>query len=87
MIELGSVRQKSGKIVHAFAFEGTAPEGFSPQSNEFEMIWPPRSGRVQRFREVDRAEFFALPEAAQKIIPAQAAFLDRLRERLINAAK
>jgi predicted NUDIX family NTP pyrophosphohydrolase len=81
-IALGHVRQKSGKIVHAWAFEGDAPAGFVPNSNEFEAEWPPRSGKMRRFPEVDRAEFFTLPAAAIKIIPAQAAFLDRLREAL-----
>jgi predicted NUDIX family NTP pyrophosphohydrolase len=81
-IALGQVRQKSGKIVHAWAFEGDAPAGFVPNSNEFECEWPPRSGKTRRFPEVDRAEFFALGTAATKIIAAQAEFLDRLREAL-----
>lgn len=78
LLPLGSVRQKSGKIVHAWAFEGTAPPGFVPVSNEFEVEWPPRSGKRARFPEVDRAEFFPIDAAAEKIIPAQAPFLDRL---------
>jgi predicted NUDIX family NTP pyrophosphohydrolase len=84
MLELGTIRQKSGKVVHAWAFEGDAPDDFVPRSNEFEMVWPPRSGRLQRFPEVDRARFFELPAAAGKIIPAQAAFLSRLGERLLK---
>lgn len=76
---LGSVRQRSGKIVHAWAFEGDVPAGFVPRSNEFEIEWPPRSGNLRRFPEVDRAEFFSLPVASEKIILAQAPFLDRLR--------
>lgn len=82
MLELGSVRQKSGKMVHVWAFEGNLPDDFVPKSNEFEMIWPPRSNRTERFPEIDRAQFFDLPVAFEKIIAAQAAFLDRLSQRL-----
>ncbi|HET9953810.1 MAG TPA: NUDIX domain-containing protein [Polyangiaceae bacterium] len=77
-LALGSVRQKSGKIVHAWAVEGTAPDGYTPASNEFEMEWPPRSGRFQKFPEVDRVEFFELHVAEEKIIEAQRPFLTRL---------
>lgn len=80
LLSLGSVRQKSGKLVHAWAFEGTAPDGFAPRSNEFEVEWPPKSGKLRRFPEVDRAEFFSLSDAAQKLIAAQVTFLERLRE-------
>lgn len=82
LLSLGSVRQKSGKLVHAWAFEGDGADSFAPQSNEFEVEWPPRSGTLRRFPEVDRAEFFSLPTAAEKIIAAQAAFLERLRDRV-----
>jgi predicted NUDIX family NTP pyrophosphohydrolase len=75
---LGEIKQKGGKAVHAWAFEGDLPAGFTPASNTFELEWPPRSGRFARFPEVDRAELFALGEARTKIIPAQAVFLDRL---------
>ena len=80
-IDLGEVKQPGGKIVHAWAAEGD----FDPatlHSNTFEMQWPPRSGQMQEFPEVDRAEWFTPDEAREKINPAQAAFIDRLLERL-----
>lgn len=81
-LELGSVKQKGGKMVHAWAFAGNLKEGFEPASNTFEMEWPPHSGKLQRFPEVDRASFFSVKEAREKINPAQTAFLDRLIEQL-----
>ncbi len=81
LIELGSVRQKSGKVVHAWAAEGD----FDPaalRSNTFKMDWPPRSGAEREFPEVDRAEWFGLGGARAKILPAQAVLLDRLVECL-----
>jgi predicted NUDIX family NTP pyrophosphohydrolase len=81
-IELGSVKQKGGKIVHAWAFEGDCPADFVAVSNTFELEWPPRSGRMQKFPEIDRAEFFSLDEARRKINLAQIGFLDRLAEAL-----
>ncbi len=79
---LGSIKQKGGKTVHAWAWEGDLPAGFSLRSNSFEMEWPPHSGRRQSFPEVDRAEFFSTDEAWHKINPAQTEFLDRLASRL-----
>jgi len=79
-LPLGSARQKAGKTVHAWAFEGDWPEGEAPSSNTFSMEWPPRSGRSREFPEIDRAEFFPLERARAKIQPAQGAFLDRLLE-------
>jgi predicted NUDIX family NTP pyrophosphohydrolase len=81
-IELGSVKQKGGKTVHAWAFEGECPADFVAASNTFEIEWPPRSGRMQEFPEIDRAEFFLIEEAKRKINEAQIAFLDRLVETL-----
>ncbi len=81
-IELGSVKQKGGKIVHGWAVEGGLPDDFKVVSNTFEVEWPPRSGRKQQFPEVDRAEFFPVEVGAKKINPAQVAFLDRLQEAL-----
>ncbi len=81
LIELGSVRQKSGKLVDAWAAEGD----FDPAalaSNSFEMEWPPRSGNRQQFPEVDRAEWFSPDAAREKILPAQQPFLDRLLAHL-----
>ncbi|MBA2432312.1 MAG: NUDIX domain-containing protein [Chthoniobacterales bacterium] len=81
-IPLGEVKQKGGKIVHAWAFEGDLAEGFTLRSNSFEMEWPPRSGIRVMFPEVDRAEFFPLEKARMKINAAQSAFLDRLATEL-----
>jgi predicted NUDIX family NTP pyrophosphohydrolase len=78
LIELGSVKQKGGKTVHAWAFEGALPENFAVASNTFEMEWPPRSGRTAKFPEIDRAEFFSMEAARLKINPAQVLFLERL---------
>ena len=83
-VELGSVKQRGGKLVHAWAFEGNW-RGERPSSNTFELEWPPRSGRMQRFPEIDRAEFFSCSRAAEKINAAQAAFLTRLAARLTDA--
>ena len=74
------MRQKSGKVVQAWALEGDL-DATAIRSNTFTMEWPPRSGAARRFPEVDRAEWFALDEARERINPAQAAFLDRLRAR------
>jgi predicted NUDIX family NTP pyrophosphohydrolase len=78
-VDLGEVRQKSGKVVRAWAIAGDL-DADQIHSNEFEMEWPPRSGRTRTFPEVDRAQWFGLDEARERINPAQAAFLDRLRE-------
>jgi predicted NUDIX family NTP pyrophosphohydrolase len=77
LTDLGTVKQKSGKVVRAWALEGDL-DADAIRSNTFTMIWPPRSGREQAFPEVDRAEWFALAEARERINPAQSAFLDRL---------
>jgi predicted NUDIX family NTP pyrophosphohydrolase len=76
-IALGQVQQKGGKIVHAWAVKGDA-DVTRLRSNEFEMEWPPRSGKTGSFPEVDRAEWFDLDEARKRINPAQEAFLDAL---------
>lgn len=81
-LPLGSVRQANGKDVEAWAFAGDWPADANFISNTFELEWPPRSGRRQRFPEVDRGEFFPLPVAREKINPAQQLFLDRLVEAL-----
>lgn len=81
LIELGSVRQKSGKVVHAWAAEAD----FDPttlRSNTFKLEWPPRSGVEREFPEVDRVEWFDPATARRKLIAAQADFVDRLLERL-----
>ena len=83
-IQLGSVKQKGGKTVHAWAFDGDLPEKFIVASNTFAMEWPPRSGRTQEFPEIDRAEFFSIEAAKLKINPAQVPFLERLTDILSN---
>jgi predicted NUDIX family NTP pyrophosphohydrolase len=75
--ELGEIKQKGGKIVVAFSAEGDL-DADAIVSNTFELEWPPRSGRRATFPEVDRAAWFGLDEARERINPAQAAFLDRL---------
>jgi len=77
-IALGAIKQKGGKIVHAWAVEGDLPDDFVLRSNTFELEWPPRSGRIRSFPEVDRAEFFPEKVAREKIKPAQAELIDRL---------
>jgi predicted NUDIX family NTP pyrophosphohydrolase len=78
-IALGSIKQKGGKTVHAWAFEGDLPESFECKSNLFEIEWPPRSGKREKFSEVDQARFFSEEVARRKINPAQVPFLDRLQ--------
>ncbi|HET8956739.1 MAG TPA: NUDIX domain-containing protein [Solirubrobacterales bacterium] len=81
LIELGSIRQRAGKVVEAWAAEAD----FDPSalaSNTFSMEWPPRSGSEQEFPEVDRAGWFGLEAAREKILPAQVELLERLLERL-----
>jgi predicted NUDIX family NTP pyrophosphohydrolase len=76
---LGEVKQPGGKIVSAWALEGDCAAD-SIRSNFFELEWPPKSGKVQQFPEVDRAWWFSLPEARKKLLAGQRAFLDRLEE-------
>jgi predicted NUDIX family NTP pyrophosphohydrolase len=81
LVDLGSIRQRAGKVVDAWA----APGDFDPAALEsltFEMEWPPRSGKLEDFPEVDRAEWFELDDARRKLLPAQGEFLDRLLEHL-----
>jgi predicted NUDIX family NTP pyrophosphohydrolase len=80
-LDLGEVRQKSGKRVRAWALPGDL-DAAQVHSNTFAMEWPPRSGQMREFPEVDRAEWFPVAEARDRINPAQAAFLDRLAEQV-----
>jgi predicted NUDIX family NTP pyrophosphohydrolase len=75
-IPLTPVKQKGGKVVHAWAFEGEW-EG-KIVSNTFSMEWPPGSGHQVEFPEIDRAEFFKVPEANRKVKAAQATLIDEL---------
>ena len=81
LVELGEVTQRNRKVVTAWALEGDLDAG-AIHSNTFELEWPPRSGRMQAFPEVDRAAWFSVADARERVNPAQAAFLDRLAERL-----
>jgi predicted NUDIX family NTP pyrophosphohydrolase len=81
-IDIGQIVQKGGKIVHAWACEGDLPADYVCRSNTFEMEWPPSSGKMQTFPEVDCAEFLAIDRARKKIKPTQEPFLDRLVKAL-----
>ena len=81
LIDLGTVKQRSGKVVTAFAAEGDLDPA-AVRSNTFEMEWPPKSGKTRTFPEVDRAGWFDPAAAREKLVPAQAEFVDRLLERL-----
>ena len=77
LAELGTARQSGGKLVTAWAAEGDLDPSLA-RSNTFTIEWPPRSGAMREFPEVDRADWFTLDEARRRINPAQAVFLDRL---------
>jgi predicted NUDIX family NTP pyrophosphohydrolase len=82
-LKLTPIRQKGGKLVHAWAFQGDC----DPQtvvSNRFTMEWPPKSGRMTEFPEVDRAEFFSVDEACRKINPAQIAFIEECKRIVLG---
>jgi predicted NUDIX family NTP pyrophosphohydrolase len=81
LIELGRIRQRSGKVVVAWAAEGDL-DANAAVSNTYEMEWPPRSGKTQTFPEIDRVAWYSLKKARVKIKGAQAPFLDRLEEWL-----
>lgn len=78
---LSPIRQKNGKMVYCYACEGNIDSELI-RSNLFEMEWPPRSGRMMSFPEIDRGEWFETPESKLKIIEAQAAFIDELIEKI-----
>jgi predicted NUDIX family NTP pyrophosphohydrolase len=83
-LPLHPVRQKSGKSVHAWAFEADF-DAAAFTSNFFEMEWPPRTGRLTKFPEVDRLEWFSFGPATEKILEYQRPFLLELREMLTGA--
>jgi predicted NUDIX family NTP pyrophosphohydrolase len=86
LIALAPARQKSGKLVHAFALEADFDlADFS--SNEFEMEWPPRSGRRASFPEIDRVAYFSLATARKKILPGQRPFIEELVRKLKEKAE
>jgi predicted NUDIX family NTP pyrophosphohydrolase len=80
-IALGEVRLSSGKVVAAWALEGDLDPD-TAESNTFELEWPPRSGRVQTYPEIDRVAWFDLRSARVRLNHAQTAFVDRLIEAL-----
>lgn len=80
-LPLGTVKNKGGKLIYAWALEGDFDlAAFA--SNTFTLEWPPRSGQMREFPEIDRAAFFALPSAEPKLHPAEQPFLERLRALL-----
>jgi len=80
-LPLGSIKQRGGKVVTAWAFESDQ-EPATLVSNTFEMMWPARSGRLQTFPEADRAGWFTPEEARRRIIESQAEFIARLEQML-----
>ncbi|WP_342236423.1 NUDIX domain-containing protein [Inquilinus sp. OTU3971] len=84
LLPLGRIRQRGGKAVTAFAVTGDLDVS-GIRSSEFQLEWPPKSGRIQSFPEVDRAEWFDLPTARHKILEGQRPLLDRLEEILAEA--
>ena len=83
LVDLGEITQKSGKVVLAWAVRGDLDPS-QAFSNTFDLEWPPRSGRIQSFPEIDRVEWFGLDEAARRLKAAQVPFLDRLRAVLAD---
>ena len=77
-IDLGTIEQENGKLVHAWAFQGEYEDHTPIRSQLIELEWPPRSGRFYTLPEFDRAGFLSLPEAREKIRPSQRPLLDRL---------
>jgi len=75
--QLDPVKQSGGKVLHAWAIESDCDPSLI-RSNLFSMEWPPKSGQYKEFPEVDRAGWFKIPEARERILPAQARFIDQL---------
>ena len=75
LVSLGTIRQRGGKWVHAFAMEGDLDPDLVV-SNMFTVEWPPRSGQFQSFPELDRVGWFTLPQAREKILPSQLQLID-----------
>jgi predicted NUDIX family NTP pyrophosphohydrolase len=84
-IDLGTIVQKGGKVVSAWAIEGDVDPDLA-ESNTFAMEWPPRSGRQQVFPEIDRVAWFSPDDARRKLKPTQVPFVDRLVELVAGAA-
>jgi predicted NUDIX family NTP pyrophosphohydrolase len=82
-IDLGEVVQKNGKLVRAYALPGDL-DASAIVSNTFALEWPPRSGTIRQFPEVDRAQWFTLDEAREKLVPAQIELVERLQALLVS---
>ncbi|MBV9392715.1 MAG: NUDIX domain-containing protein [Verrucomicrobia bacterium] len=78
-IDLGSARQKSGKMIYAWAFAGSC-DPTQLRSNLFEMEWPPHSGKLSKFPEIDEAKFFTVAAAQKKMRPSEWPFIERLQQ-------
>jgi predicted NUDIX family NTP pyrophosphohydrolase len=74
---LDPLKQRSGKVIHAWAIEADC-DASQVRSNLFSLEWPPKSGQIQKFPEVDRAGWFSIPEARKRIIAGQVGFIDQL---------
>jgi predicted NUDIX family NTP pyrophosphohydrolase len=83
LVPLGALRVTSGKVLAVWAAEGDL-DAAAAQSNTFTVEWPPRSGRLQEFPEIDRAAWFGLEEARSKLVKGQVPFLDRLRDDVVR---
>ena len=83
LVPLGSARVTSAKVLTVWAVQGDL-EAAATRSNTFELEWPPRSGRVQEFPEIDRAAWFGFDEARSKLLTGQRPFLDRLRDDVLG---
>ena len=81
LIDLGEVRQRSGKVIRAYGVRGDPGLQFHA-SNTFSMEWPPRSGRQEEFPEIDRAEWFSVADASSKLVQGQVPFLKALSASL-----
>jgi predicted NUDIX family NTP pyrophosphohydrolase len=79
LVALTPIRQKGGKVVLAWAIEGDC-DARAIESNVFSMEWPPKSGKMAEFPEIDRAEWFSLDEARRRINPGQLPFIEELQE-------
>lgn len=81
LLDLGSIVQKGGKVVYAWALEGDL-DAAAAVSNIFELVWPPGSGRLQVFPEIDRVEWFGPDEARRRVKPTQIPLIERLEAAL-----
>ena len=84
LFPLGTIVQSNNKEVHAWAFKNENDKPIEITCNTFEMVWPPYSGKKQKFPEVDKGEFFTIEEAEKKMYSAQHPFLERLQKHLEN---